>query len=103
MTAPEKAKEMISGGISRGQPREILICANLSSGNLMKKAGLFMEVVGTYRRHGWELRSALLQPSTFSEFHAEEAELLANVTVREATFDALWFSRPSHNKREAWE
>lgn len=69
----------------------------------MQKAGLFMEVVGTYRKHGWELRSALLQPATFSEFHAEEAQLLANVPVRDATFDALWFSRPSHNKREAWE
>jgi len=62
-----------------------------------------MEVVATYRKHGWELRSALLQPATHSEFHAEEAELLKNIPVRDATFDALWFSRPSHNQREAWE
>lgn len=69
----------------------------------MKNAGLFMETVATYRKHGWELRGALLQPATVSEFQAGETELLTNVPVREATFEALWFSRPSHNSREAWE
>src|ERR1700741_56905 len=64
---------------------------------------LFLELVGTYRKHGWELRSVLLQPSTRTELHSQEAELLENVKVREAEFDALWFSRPSHNNREAWE
>ena len=69
----------------------------------MKIANLFLELVGTYRKHGWELRSALLQPPTLAEFQSQEAELLKNVTVKEAEFDALWFSRPSHNNREAWE
>lgn len=62
-----------------------------------------MEVVTKYRQHGWELRGALLQPATRSELHADEAELLKSVPVRESTFDALWFSRPSHNNRDAWE
>ena len=69
----------------------------------MKTANLFLELVATYRTHGWELRSVLLQPATRAEFHSQEAELLNNVPVREAEFDALWFSRPSHNNREAWE
>ena len=69
----------------------------------MKKAGLFMEVVSTYRRHGWELRGLLLQPATQAELEGEEANLLTKVPVREASVDALWFSRPSHNNREAWE
>lgn len=69
----------------------------------MKTANLFLELVATYRKHGWELRSALLQPGTLTEFHRQEAELLNNVLVRDAGFDALWFSRPSHNNREAWE
>ena len=69
----------------------------------MKTANLFLELVGTYRKHGWELRSALMQPATLAEFHSQEAELLNGVTVKEAAFDALWFSRPSHNNREAWE
>ena len=33
----------------------------------------------------------------------DNAQLLDKVLVREAGFDALWFSRPSHNNREAWE
>jgi hypothetical protein len=69
----------------------------------MRKTGLFMELLATYRKHGWELRGALLQPATQSELNSEEAELLKDVPLREATFDALWFSRPSHNQREAWE
>ena len=65
----------------------------------MKSVDLFMELVATYRRHGWELRRALLQPATLAVLQ----ELLDKVPVKEASFDALWFSRPSHNNREAWE
>lgn len=67
----------------------------------MKNAGLFMDLVATYRKHGWQFRGALLQPETRSELH--EHELLPDVVVREAEVDALWFSRPSHQNREAWE
>lgn len=70
---------------------------------LMNKVNLFMELVATYRKHGWELRSALLQPSTLAEFKTQEAQLLDRVPVKEEVFDALWFSRPSHQDREAWE
>jgi hypothetical protein len=69
----------------------------------MNTANLFLELVATYRKHGWELRSALLKPGTLAEFESQESELLSKVTVREVEFDALWFSRPSHNNREAWE
>ena len=69
----------------------------------MKMADLFMELMATYRRHGWELRGALLQTGTRAELQSEVAELLGNVPIKEAAFDALWFSRPSHNNREAWE
>jgi|ERR1041384_591580 hypothetical protein len=69
----------------------------------MKTANLFLELVATYRKHGWELRSALLQPATLAEVRSQEGELLNQAPVREASFDALWFSRPSHNNREAWE
>lgn len=67
----------------------------------MMSADLFMELVTTYRKHGWELRSALLQPATLAVL--QHAQLLDKVPVKEASFDALWFSRPSHNNREAWE
>jgi hypothetical protein len=69
----------------------------------MKSIDLFMELVATYRKHGWELRSALLRSATVAVLERESAHLLDKVPVKEAGFDALWFSRPSHNKREAWE
>ena len=69
----------------------------------MKIADLFLELMATYRKHGWELRSALMQPATLAELQSQEAQLLSKVPIKEATFDALWFSRPSHNNREAWE
>lgn len=69
----------------------------------MDNAYLLGELVATYRKHGWELRSALLQAPTFAEIQAQEPQLLANVPVKEAEIDALWFSRPSHQSREAWE
>ena len=72
-----------------------------STGSFMDIADLFRELLATYRKHGWELRRALLQRKTLSELHDEEG--LGNVPVKEAPFDGLWFSRPSHNRREAWE
>jgi hypothetical protein len=69
----------------------------------MKNSDLFMELVATYRKHGWELRSALLQSATLAELRSQEEQLIQNVPVEEAPFDALWFARPSHNNREAWE
>lgn len=69
----------------------------------MKNAGLFMELLTTYRKHGWHLRDVLLQPATRTELEAEDAGLLKDIAVREAEVDALWFSRPSHQNREAWE
>ena len=69
----------------------------------MSKAGLFMELASTYRRHGWELRGVLLQPATRAELQSQQPALLNQVVMRDAEVDALWFSRPSHNNREAWE
>jgi len=69
----------------------------------MRKAGLFMELAATYRKHGWQLRAALLQPATRAELESQQPQLLNDITVRDAEIDALWFSRPSHNQRDAWE
>lgn len=66
----------------------------------MKSADLFTELLAIYRKHGWQLRSALLRAETRAEL---ESLLPDGLVVREAEFDALWFSRPSYNEREAWE
>ena len=65
----------------------------------MDNAYLFRELVATYRKHGWELREALLQPATLAQIEGQ----FGDIPVREAEFDALWFARPSHQNREAWE
>lgn len=69
----------------------------------MKKANLFVELVATYRKHGWELRGALMQPATLAELQSQEAQLLNRVEVKESPIDALWFARPSSHHRDAWE
>ena len=50
----------------------------------MQNAGLFMELVATYRKHGWELRSVLLQPATRKELELDLTELLKGVALRDA-------------------
>ncbi len=69
----------------------------------MKKADRFAELIATYHKHGWELRRTLMQSSTRLEFSAETAALLGLTQIKEGPVDALWFARPSHNDREAWE
>ena len=68
----------------------------------MNKLDLFFELLGTYRKYGWELKGALLTPTTRAELSGG-TENLANLLIKDAPFDALWFSRPSHNQRVAWE
>jgi hypothetical protein len=69
----------------------------------MKKADIFTELVGTYRKHGWELKGVLVRPETRPELNIQELTSLGSAAVKDDTIDALWFSRPSHHKREAWE
>jgi len=67
------------------------------------KTELFKEITATYTRHGWRLISVLLKPQTRLELESDNPALLSSVEVKESVFDALWFSRPSGESREAWE
>ncbi|HEY6804051.1 MAG TPA: hypothetical protein VI306_10765 [Pyrinomonadaceae bacterium] len=69
----------------------------------MNRADLFIDIVATYQKYGWELKSALLQPATRSELLARKPDLVTRITIKDSPIDALWFSRPSHNDRVAWE
>ena len=66
----------------------------------MNTRELVSEIIATYQRHGWELRRVLLRPESRA---ALAAELFGQAAMIESDFDALWFARPSHNGREAWE
>jgi hypothetical protein len=68
----------------------------------MPTIDLFHNIVSTYQRHGWELKRALLTRETRDEFRADN-EMLKEAVVVDSDFDAVWFARPSHENREAWE
>lgn len=63
---------------------------------------LIREIIETYRKHGWELRRVLLSPETRSEVERSNTPL-GTAQLEDSAVDGLWFSRPSHNQREAWE
>ena len=69
----------------------------------MNYQSLIDDIVASYRKHGWSLRRVLLRPATRQELREPGSEFAAGVSVNEAEVDALWFSRPSHEQREAWE
>ena len=72
----------------------------------MNYRDLIKEIVNTYQQHGWELRRGLLRPETSTELTsplASNSFSLDGMQVEEALVDGLWFSRPSHEQREAWE
>jgi hypothetical protein len=64
---------------------------------------LFREIIAAYQRHGWELRRVLLKPATRSGLGEQAAGLFDEAKLIESEFDGLWFARPSHAGREAWE
>jgi hypothetical protein len=62
----------------------------------------FIETIAAYRRHGWQLRRVLMRVEVL-QAQAGFADAFEGLAPEEATVDALWFSRPSHEGREAWE
>lgn len=69
----------------------------------MNPIDLAPEIIATYERHGWKLRRVLLRPATRAEFKQQIEDAFKGAETIESGLDALWFSRPSHEKREAWE
>jgi hypothetical protein len=68
----------------------------------MNAASLAEEIIAVYRKHGWQLRRVLLRAEARAEIQAASV-LFDTDHVEEAAVDALWFSRASHEGREAWE
>jgi hypothetical protein len=65
----------------------------------MNQSDLIKNIITTYRKHGWQLMLVLLRPETRAEVTGD----IEQHFIRESDIDALWFSRPSHANREAWE
>ncbi len=68
----------------------------------MNYSNLISEIVGAYQKHGWQLRRVLLRPQARAELGADVL-ILDGAQMEESSIDAMWFSRPSHQQREAWE
>jgi len=63
---------------------------------------LIREIVETYQKYGWQLRRVLLRPETRAELEQQPMSV-GNAELVNSEVDGLWFSRNSHNNREAWE
>ena len=61
------------------------------------------EIITTYTKHGWRLRRALVKPETRALLKERETGIFEDALVEDSSIDALWFARPSHGGREAWE
>ena len=64
--------------------------------------GLAKQIVATYEKHAWVLRRVLTASLT-EAVRPALAEAFPKASLTGAEIDALWFARPSHAGREAWE
>jgi hypothetical protein len=62
---------------------------------------LIREIADTYRKHGWKLERVLLKDETKAALGSDFE--LDNVPISNSDVDGMWFSRASHEQREAWE
>jgi hypothetical protein len=62
-----------------------------------------LQIIATYRKHGWHLRRVLMTVETRAKAGKREDKLFENARIDDAPIDALWFSRASQKDREAWE
>ena len=68
----------------------------------MSQIEIAQQIIAAYERHGWKLRRILLRTSSRDEFKSS-ADAFPEAALIDAEIDALWFARPSHEKRDAWE
>ena len=63
---------------------------------------LARQIQATYEKHGWRLRRILASLPAPAQ-REEIAKAFPETPITDAEIDALWFARPSHAGREAWE
>jgi hypothetical protein len=66
----------------------------------MDRRELFAQIIETYERHGWKPARVLVTSGGREEL---STQLPADVSLIDSEIDAVWFARPSHALREAWE
>ena len=66
------------------------------------KIDIAKQIVATYEKHGWQLRRILTAATNDDELK-QIAQAFPALPISPAEIEALWFARPSHAGREAWE
>src|SRR5215212_2981690 len=73
----------------------------------MSRLKKFQEILAQYRRHGWRLARVLARPESLSEMRGagdeDGAVIFEGAPADAFEVDAMWFTRPSAEGREAWE
>lgn len=73
----------------------------------MSRLKNFQEILAQYRRHGWRLARVLARPESLAEMggaaEGDAAVIFEGAPANESDVDAMWFTRPSSEGREAWE
>jgi hypothetical protein len=69
----------------------------------MTQIDRLFEIAATYSKHGWTLRRLLLLSDSMGLLTDDDSSQFRNAEMQPSTMDAVWFSRTSHNNREAWE
>lgn len=69
----------------------------------MNQISLCKEIIATYQKYGWTLARVLLSAESRGAIGDAKEKLFGTAQIKEFAVDALWFSRPSHEGREAWE
>ena len=73
----------------------------------MSRLKKFQEIQAQYGRHGWRLARVLASPESLAEMRGgaeEDAALIFEGAAADGSdVDAMWFTRPSAEGREAWE
>jgi hypothetical protein len=73
----------------------------------MSRQEKFEEILAQYRRHGWRLARVLARPESLAEMRGADDEdaavIFEGAPADESDVDAMWFTRPSAEGREAWE
>ena len=61
------------------------------------------EILSLYVKFGWTLRRVLLSPKLKKSLSDSGDNIFPNTEIIESKIDAVWFSRPSGDDKEAWE
>jgi hypothetical protein len=87
----------------------------------MSQLKKFQDILAVYRKHGWRLARVLARAETLVELRGagvlseapaahvgaagteDAAESFEGAAVSESNVDAMWFTRPSQEGRDAWE